>query len=118
LYSINPKVDMTVSQNAGARIFLEVSRKRREWVVRSRQGGAGQGWNLMMERMKFIVLDTRREGRLKLNRRSHIGVIAARFLNRKGQARPGACPCFRQDDSIIQLKANGSPDGFSLNIHF
>jgi hypothetical protein len=26
---------MRFSQNAGARIFLEVSRKRREWVVRS-----------------------------------------------------------------------------------
>jgi hypothetical protein len=38
-------------------------------------------------------------------------------LNRRGQAVGGLVHIFG-NDSIIQLNANGSPDGFSLNFHF
>ena len=41
------------------------------------QGDAAQAWNLMMEWMKFIVLDTWRKGRLKVKHRSHVDLIAA-----------------------------------------
>jgi len=72
----------------------------------------------MMKWMKFIVLDTWRKGRLKLKHRSHIDFVAASIFEPQRASGPGACPCFRQDDSIIQLNANGSLNGFSLNFHF
>jgi hypothetical protein len=37
-------------------------------------GDTWQQWNLLMEWMKFIVLDTPREGRLKLIQQNHIGL--------------------------------------------
>jgi len=37
---------------------------------------------------------------------------------KQGELVWGACPCFQKRDSIIQLNANGSPCGFSLNSVF
>jgi hypothetical protein len=48
----------------------------------------------MMEWMKFIVLDTRREGRLKLNRRSHIGLIAEWIVVPQGASASGGLSLF------------------------
>ena len=96
LYSINPNVAMRVSKVTRNKILpRRCSRKRGEWVARSMRGAA-QGWNSPMEWMKFIALDTWREGRLKLKRRRNIGFIVASILEPQRASGPGACPYFRQ----------------------
>jgi hypothetical protein len=62
------------------------------------QEGDGHEWNLMMEWMKFIILDTWSKGRLKLKRRSHLEFVAASILNRKGRAGPGGLSIFSVKD--------------------
>ena len=74
-----------------------------------REVGAGQGWNLMMAWMKFIVLDTWRKGRLKLEHRSHIGFIAAPIFEPQRASWSGGLSIF----SIKDFDALTACEGFA-----
>ncbi len=81
------------------------------------QRDLGQPLDLLMQKMEFIVLDTRRKCGLKVTEQSHIGLKLYRnFEPKREQAGPGSLYLvFQQQVSIIQLNANSFPCGLSVN---